>query len=137
MSTVEQASEDDRRWFEANPWARYRLRVAPLEEMAADLDLSDCPPGYELAVAVEQIAPGSRMRTPLGYVPVLPDHPEYINDQLKELWQSYVQWRKEQGLPEYRADEIRQKIRELGYETPDMASITAAGFEVTGRSLPK
>ncbi|WP_228542506.1 hypothetical protein [Nocardia sp. XZ_19_369] len=133
MAIVAQASEGDRQWFDANPGARHRVRAAVAGEFDAEIDPSECPPGYHSVIAVEQIAPGHRLKTPLAYVPILPGHSEPTEDQFALVWGDYLYWRKNNGLPGYRADELRQHLRGA---TPSIASITTAGFAMVDRPIP-
>ena len=59
--------EDDRKWFNANPKRSFRLRKPIGEEvkaitMAAGFSPTDPPEGFGLAIAVQQLATGERLR---------------------------------------------------------------------------
>ncbi|MBF6276311.1 MULTISPECIES: hypothetical protein [Nocardia] len=106
MDAAEQASDDDRCWFEANPWAYRRVRVALPDEFTADMG-HPCPPDHRIVVSVEQIRPDLRVRNPLAFVPLLPGHDELTELQIADVVGEYVETRRANGLPDRVADEIR------------------------------
>lgn len=62
VTGLEQASEGDRIWFEANPHRRHRIRLyIPGEGLPLQSDPAPRP-GHGLFVAVKQVEPGFRVR---------------------------------------------------------------------------
>lgn len=106
MNIVEQASENDRVWFEKHPFSRVRLREGLPHEFDADLG-EEVPEGYRMAVAVEQIEAGARYRNALAFVLLLPGHTALTQDQLDEQWQAYSQFCRAEQKPLLLADQLR------------------------------
>lgn len=78
-AVLDAVSEDDRRWFEVNPHAEFRIRPYIAGE---NPDPGPVPAGYGLWVRVTQVIPGVRFRQmgyaadgemPTEYVPELDD----------------------------------------------------------------
>ena len=62
MTVLSKVMRNDRKWFSARPNRRFRLRP-PLTGEA----IGTVPDGLRCWIAVEQIAPGVRMRAPLVF----------------------------------------------------------------------
>ncbi|MFF3566847.1 hypothetical protein ACFYXQ_03600 [Nocardia jiangxiensis] len=128
MDAVERACDDDRRWFESNPFARRRIRVAWPEEFTAELG-EPCPQGHRIVVSVEEVAPGVRVRNPLEVVALLPGHEELTEVQISDVVRGYVEYRTASGLPDLVADEIRAGMA----DESDTAGMYSAMYDVARR----
>ncbi|MFI8977219.1 hypothetical protein ACIGO9_30350 [Nocardia asteroides] len=109
MDAVEAASDDDRRWFESNPWARRRIRSGWPDEFSAEMG-EPCPKRCRIVVSVEEVIPGVRMRNVLGVVPLLPGYDELTEVQISDVVRDHVEDRRAGGLPDLVADEVRTQM---------------------------
>ncbi|MBF6399207.1 hypothetical protein IU438_25850 [Nocardia cyriacigeorgica] len=109
MDAVERASDDDRRWFESNPYARRRIRMGWPDEFTAEMGES-CPAGCRIVVSVEEVKRGVRLRNVVGIVPLLPGCDELTEVQISDLVREHVEGRRARGLPDLVADEVRAQM---------------------------
>ncbi len=105
MDAVEQASDDDRQWFDIHPLHRIRVREAWPDEFVADLG-EPVPDGYRLVVAVELLTDAVRAKKPLAYVPLAPGRTTLTPEQMAEIWQDYADDRRAIGTPVLLAGEL-------------------------------
>jgi hypothetical protein len=95
---AELAAEDDRRWFDANPLRRERLREEIPGEFGKQL-ASDFPqlkgPNWRVVVVVVQVQRGSRMRIPFQALDA--GHPSRPLDD-DQMSYAEEQWQLNRGL---------------------------------------